>query len=131
MTPSEVKVEDKSNPGVVLKLALYQLGVTLVFSLLLYYCFDTRESLSALFGGVIAALANFFFAGRLFVSRKGLDAHQILRRFYRSVSMKMSFTLALFAICIIVLRVSILPFVVAYLLAAVVVNWLFLLNTEA
>ena len=117
----------KSRPGAVVKLAALQFLATVAFSLTLYYCFDSREALSALFGGGTAAVANLFFAGRLFVTRDDLPADDILRRFYRSESLKILFTLAMFAILIIVIKVSILPFIIAYLIAAVIVNMLFLL----
>ncbi len=125
----------KSEPKVVLKLALLQMLGSFVFSLVLYFCFDTREALSALFGGLIAALASLFFAGRLFNTRSvdiqaDSAASELLVRFYFSVALKALLTLALMAICIIVLKVSMLPFIIAYVLAAVVINWLFLLYKE-
>ena len=125
-------MNSKSEPKVILRLALLQAVGTIAFSLVLYFCFDTREALSALFGGLIAALASLFFAGRLFTSkqvatRQDSAAGEMLVRFYFSVALKALLTLAMMSICIIVLKVSILSFVVAYILAAVIVNWLFLL----
>lgn len=125
-------MNSKSEPKVILRLALLQAVGTIAFSLVLYFCFDTREALSALFGGLIAALASLFFAGRLFTSKQvayqqDSAAGEMLVRFYFSVALKALLTLTLMSICIIVLKVSILPFVVAYILAAVIVNWLFLL----
>ena len=117
----------KAKPSVVLKLALLQFLVTLVISILVWLVFNQHQAWSALLGGLIAALANLFFAGRLFVTQADLQATQILRRFYRSVSMKVLFTLTMFAICIIVIKVSILPFIITYFVAAMIVNWLFLL----
>ena len=135
MTKDAVHVQplsSKSEPKVVLKLALLQMVGTVGFSLVLYFCFDTREALSALFGGLIAALASLFFAGRLFKTRSvdtqtDSAASELLIRFYFSVALKALLTLALMAICIIVIKVSMLPFIIAYILAAVIVNWLFLL----
>ena len=135
-------MSNKSEPKVILKLALLQAICTATFSMVLYFCFDTREAISALLGGLIAALASLFFAGRLFSSKltskqvrskqvstdQDLAAGEMLVRFYFSVALKALLTLALMSICIIVLKVSILPFIVSYLLAAVIVNWLFLLN---
>ena len=51
----------------------------------------------------------------------------MLARFYASVVLKIVFTLAMMVICITVLKVSLLPFIIAYLIAAVIVNWLMLL----
>lgn len=118
----------KSEPKVVVQLALAQLLFTAVFSIAIYYCFDQREALSALFGGLIATLASLYFASRLFTTKQDLAAQEILLRFYISVVLKVVLTLILMAFCIIVLKVSMLPFIVAFLLAAVVVNWLFLLK---
>ena len=120
-------IERQSKPSVVLKLAFLQLLGTIVFSISLYYCFDSREAVSALLGGLIASLATVFFAGRLYSSKQSVMAEEMLARFYVSVMLKAIFTLAMMAICIIVIEVSMLPFIIAYLLAAVVVNWLILL----
>jgi len=125
------KFASKSKPGTVLKLALLQFIGTVFFSLVLYYCFDTREALSAFFGGLIAVLSSVFFAGRLFSTKQTAAAEEMLIRFYFSVAFKVLFTLAMMAICIIVIKVSMLSFIVAYLLAAVIVNWLFLLLADA
>ena len=131
MTEPSAKIERSSKPGLVVKLAFLQLLGTAVFSLVLYFCFDSREALSALFGGLIAALASLFFAGRLFATKNDAQAQEIVFRFYFSVAFKVIFTLAMMAICIIVMKVSILPFIIAYLIAAVLVNWLFLLFAES
>ncbi|MBX2849847.1 MAG: ATP synthase subunit I [Acidiferrobacterales bacterium] len=135
MTTDKVSIQTfstKSEPKVIMKLALLQIIGTLVFSLILFFCFDKREALSALCGGAIAALASLFFAGRLFTTKtvatdQDSAAGEILIRFYFSVALKALLTLALMAICILVLKVSMLPFMVAYIVAAVIVNWLFLL----
>jgi F0F1-type ATP synthase assembly protein I len=127
MNHNSAKIETKSQPSAVLRLAFLQMLGTIVFSLVLYYCFDMREALSGLFGGLIAALASAFFAGRLFATKQDVQAEEMLVRFYISVMLKVIFTLAMMAISIIVIEVSILPFIIAYLLAAVVINWLVLL----
>ena len=125
------RFQTKSEPAVLLKLALAQIFWTIVFSAVLYYCFDAREALSALFGGIIASIASVYSAVRLFTARSGSDPQEILIRFYISVVIKVLFTLAMMAICIIVIKVSLLPFIIAYLLAAVVINLLFLLVPQA
>lgn len=130
MTERTVNIEPKSKPGLVVKLAFLQMLGTVVFSLVLYFCYDMREALSGLFGGLIAAAASLFFAGRLFTTKHDAPAPEILFRFYVSVAFKVVFTLAMMAICIIVVKVSILPFIIAYLVAAVIINWLFLLVPE-
>jgi len=130
MNKSTPQFESQSKPSEVLKLALLQFVGTFFFSLVLFYCFDTREALSALFGGSIAVLASIFFAGRLYTTKDNAVAEEILVRFYFSVALKVLFTLAMMAICIIVLKVSMLPFIIAYLIAAAVINWLFFLIAD-
>jgi len=120
----------KSHPQHLLKLALLQLVCTAFFSLVLYYCFDLREALSAFLGGAVAVLASTFSAWQLYRSGNNLQAEEMLARFYVSTVLKIAFSVAMIAICIIVMQVSTLPFIIAYLLAAVVVNWLILLLPE-
>jgi F0F1-type ATP synthase assembly protein I len=117
----------KTQPSVLLKLALLQLFGTAVFSIAMLICFDAREALSALFGGVIAVIGSLYSAGRLFSAKPNAVAAEILIRFYVSVVLKFIFTLAMMAICLIVLKVSLLPFIIAYLISAVIINCLVLL----
>lgn len=112
----------ETEPRVLLKLALMQLAGTLLFSLVLWFVFDAREGLSAFFGGFIAVFGSLYSAGRLFTSKQNTEAVDSLRRFYASIVIKIVFTLVMVAICVIVIKVSFLPFIIAYLIAAVVVN---------
>lgn len=127
MNQAKPQFVSKSKPGLMLKLAFLQFLGTVVFSLVLLYCFDTREALSAFFGGSIAAIATVFFASRLFTTSVDAQAPEMLVRFYFSVVFKVLFTLVMMAICIMFIKVSILPFIIAYLIAGVVVNLVFLL----
>jgi len=130
--PLEVRGSgSQARPGLIAKLALLQLLATIVLSLVFCIVFDTRVAVSALFGGLIAALTTLYMAGRLFATRNLVQAPQILVRFYSSVVLKVLFTLLMMAVCIVLIKVSIVPFIVAYLVAAVAVNWLFLLLAEA
>jgi F0F1-type ATP synthase assembly protein I len=112
----------KTEPKVLLKLALMQLVSTVIFSVVLLFIFDVREGLSAFFGGFIAIFGSLYSAGRLFTAKQNADAVESLRRFYASIVIKIVFTLVMVAICVIVIKVSFLPFIIAYLIAAVVVN---------
>lgn len=112
----------KTEPKVLLKLALIQLIFTLSFATLMWLWFDQREALSALFGGLIALFGSVYSAGRLFTIHQNIEAVDSLRRFYASIIIKIVFTLVMMAICIIVINVSFLPFIIAYLIAAVVAN---------
>jgi len=115
--------------SLVFKLVLWQVLATVVLSVSLYFLFDQRTALSAFFGGLVCAIANLFFVGRLYFAREEVTAQSMVYRFYRSESMKVIFTLAMFVLFIVIAKVAILPFVIAYLIAAVLVNWLFLLAT--
>lgn len=117
----------KKQPGLLINLALMQAVGTAVFSLVVWLCFDSREGLSAAFGGSIAMFGSLYSAGRLFTTKQEASASEMLARFYASVVLKIIFTLAMMVICITVLKVSLLPFIIAYLIAAVIVNWLVLL----
>ena len=117
----------KTQPGVLLKLALFQTFGTAIFCIAILLCFNRFEALSALFGGVIAIIGSLYSAGRLFTTKQDAVAAEILVRFYVSVVLKIIFTLVMMAICLIIIKVSVLPFIIAYLLAAMVVNLLMLL----
>lgn len=130
MNAKHANLDSKNKPSVVLKLALLQFIGTFFLSLVLYYCFDIREALSAFIGGSIAAVANFLFAMRLLTTRHDMQAEEMLVRFYFSVALKVLFTLAMMAIFIIKFKVSMLPFIIAYLVAAVLINLLYLLVPE-
>ena len=120
-------MQSQRKSGMIVKLALLQMVGTLVFSAAIYYCFDDRSALSALLGGLIASISSFYMAGRLFTSKDDHEPEEMLARFYASFVLKAVFTIAMMAICIIVIKVSVLPFIIAYFIAGSVVNWLFLL----
>lgn len=117
----------KKQPGLLVNLALLQAVATIVFSIVIYACFDLREGLSAAFGGSIAMFGSLYSAGRLFTTKQDASPTEMLARFYASIVLKVIFTLAMMVICITVVKVSLLPFIIAYLIAAVIVNWLALL----
>lgn len=113
---------------------------TLTFSLTIYVCFTAYEGLSALLGGGIAVLANLYIAlkARTSVIRDQLEqpdasvdemapAVMMLQRFYQFEVTKVLLTLTMFAIAVFVIQVAILPFTIAYLIAALIVTWLSLL----
>lgn len=132
MNKSAKLFETTPNYRAIFKLAAFQALATLVVCCGVYVYFDTREALSALFGGLVATTMNLFMAGRLFgVSRilkiRSMHANEALIRFYISVVLKILFTLTMMVFFIVVIEVSILSFIVTYLIAAVIVNLCFLL----
>jgi len=120
-------MQSQPTSGMIVKLALLQLIGTLAFSAVMYYCYDARQAISALLGGLIAVVSSFYMAGRLFTSKEGRPPEEMLARFYASVVLKIVFTIAMMAVCIVVMKVSVLPFIIAYFVSAGIINWLFLL----
>lgn len=121
-----------------LQLALLQLICSIAFALTLYVCFTAYVGLSALLGGLVATLATVYVALKVrktvppassvsSASDELAPAVHMLQRFYRFEVSKVILTLTMFAISVFVIKVSILPFIIAYLLAALIVTWLALL----
>lgn len=118
-----------------LQLALLQLTCSIAFALTLYVCFTAYVGLSALLGGLVATLATVYVALKVrktvppasSASDELAPAVHMLQRFYRFEVSKVILTLTMFAISVFVIKVSILPFIIAYLLAALIVTWLALL----
>jgi len=120
-------MQSQRKSATIVRLALLQAIATIAFSGVMAYCFDASQALSSLLGGSIAVLASLYMAGRLFTAKDNRPPEEMLGRFYASVVLKAVLTLAMMAICIIVMKVSVLPFIIAYFVAAGIVNWLFLL----
>jgi len=97
----------------------------------LHNAISTNVENDCLLGGFIAAVSSFYMAGRLFTSKQGQPPEEMLARFYASVVLKIVFTIAMMAICIIVMKVSVLPFIIAYFVSAGIINWLFLLVPDS
>ena len=104
-------MQSQRKSGMLVKLALLQIIGTVIFSVVLYFCFDARQALSALLGGLIASVTSFYMAGRLFTSKQESPPEEMLARFYASVVLKVILTLAMIAICIIVMKVSFLSLI--------------------
>lgn len=125
-----------SNAGEMLKLALLQMLSTVAFSVGIYYCFDLGDALSAMFGGAIPALMSAFMATRMFTTHRLAKAREMsgnerLARFYAAAVLKVVFTLMMIGIMIVFIKVSMPPFIIAYVISAVIVNLCFLLITDA
>ena len=132
MNSNARQLEINNRPSDLLKLSFLQALFTIVFALVLYFCFDARQAISGLLGGLIASLMTLFMAGRLFAAvristMREVPAGESLVRFYFSVILKIIFTLVMMAICLIIVEVAVLPFIIAYLRSAVIINWMSLL----
>ena len=132
MNSNARQLEINNRPSDLLKLSFLQALFTIVFALVLYFCFDARQAISGLLGGLIASLMTLFMAGRSFAAvristMREVPAGESLVRFYFSVILKIIFTLVMMAICLIIVEVAVLPFIIAYLISAVIINWMSLL----
>lgn len=130
-----IETTSSATTRVLLQLALLQLICSLAFALVLYVCFTAFVGLSALLGGLIAVLANVYVALKV---RRAVEPTPeasdelapsvfMLQQFYRFEVSKVILTLTMFAISVLVIKVSILPFIIAYLVVALIVTWLALL----
>jgi F0F1-type ATP synthase assembly protein I len=134
------EIQSNRTTKALLQLALLQFISTVAFSLTIYVCFTSYEGLSALFGGLVAVLANMYVALKarkpviiepsVTESDELAPAVEMLQRFYRFEVTKILLTLTMFAICVVVLKVSVLPFIIAYVIAALIVTWLSLLVVD-
>lgn len=130
------RFNQSSNAGSMLTLALLQMVSTIAFSGVMYYCYGIGASLSAFFGGSIAALMSAFMASRMYTTHRiaavrTMTGNERLARFYAAALLKVLFTLLMMGILIAVIKVTMLPFIIAYLIAAVLVNLCFLLIADA
>ena len=115
-------------------MALWQAFAAVLMALLTWLLCNAYEAVSAALGGLTASLATLFMALKA-RAQTSLTLHDndeqiavgLLQQFYRSEVSKIVLTLAMFVICIIVIKVSVAAYVIAYLVAALVVNWLTLL----
>ncbi|MGR8919789.1 MAG: ATP synthase subunit I [Gammaproteobacteria bacterium] len=112
-----------------LKLVAGQLGAALAIAAVCAVMFDPHIGYSALVGGLIGVLPNYYLAGRLSRRPAGATAIQSLRGIYVGEFIKILFTIALFVIAIRLLHVEFLTVVLTYL-AMMVVNWLALLLAD-
>ena len=102
------------NMTVVTRLSLMQLVFVLVLTVVCYFL-NVEYFVSAFLGGIICVLANFFFAGKLFLSRRYKKAEDLLQSFYRSEVMKLVFTVTMFVLVfLLVVDVNHAVFIVAY-----------------
>lgn len=103
---------------VVTKLALMQLVFTLILTMLIAVFWGWSYAYSALLGGMICALANLFFAGKLFFSKSIVNPEQILQKFYRSEALKLMFIITMFVLVFLMVEIKFLAFILAYSLAS-------------
>ena len=99
---------------VVTKLSLMQLVFALLFAALVCLVWGLPYALSALMGGMICVIANLFFAGKLFLSKRYVRPEQILQKFYRSEVLKLLFTFTMFVLVFVLMDIKFVAFILAY-----------------
>ena len=99
---------------VVTKLSLMQLVFVLLFSALVGLVWGLPYAGSAFLGGIICVIANLFFAGKLFLSKRYVRPEQILQKFYRSEVMKLLFTFTMFVLVFVLIDIKFAAFILAY-----------------
>jgi ATP synthase protein I len=101
-------------------IVLGQLAISLLAALTLL-AIGWIHAYSGLIGGMIAALANVFFASRVFVRYRAQEPEKLLGRFYGAELQKLVLTAALFAAAIIGVKpLSAMALFGVYLLAQMV-----------
>jgi len=99
---------------IVTKLSLMQLVFTLLFAALVGLVWDLSYAISAFLGGIICVIANLFFAGKLFLSKRYVHPEQILQKFYRSEVLKLLFTFTMFILVFVLIEIKFAAFILAY-----------------
>ena len=98
----------------VTKLSLMQLAFTLLLTFLAGLIWNLDYAVSAFLGGIICVVANLFFAGKLFLSRRYVRPEQILQKFYRSEVLKLLFTFTMFVIVFVLIDIKFSAFILSY-----------------
>ena len=117
-TKDRVLMEGERVKRLVLKMILVQLGLILLVGLVLFLLVDVRVACSGLVGGMIWLLPNYHMAQGLMNLRRGLNPEDRLRKIYLRSAFKIIYSVALFLIAIIFLKVDFLVTAAAYLLLA-------------
>lgn len=110
------------------RIVLGQFGAGSIIAGLVWLGFGQGAGISALLGGVIAAVPSLYMAMAMF--RRGSDANpkQLLAGVYVGEALKILLTAALFVVAIVRLKAEFLPLFGGYI-AATLVYWLALLRT--
>lgn len=111
-----------SKRGIV-RLWLVQLGVTLVFAMLVAIAYGANAALSALLGGMICIVPNAYFALKLFKYQGARSAKQIVNSFYKGEALKIIISIFLFTAVFIFFRITPLAFFGSYILI-LMTHWL-------
>lgn len=102
-----------------------QLAVTIAVALAVFILAGLESAYSALAGGLISVIANFYFAMQT-LAGTGKSPRQLVTAFYVGEAVKILITAALFVVAIKVLNVLFLPLFITYVIT-LLVYWFALL----
>lgn len=91
-----------------------QLGIGLVFALLVFCFIGKQDALSALMGMATAIIPTILFGQRFFRLAMGISPEAILKNLFRGELLKIVVTALLFYLCIRYLTVNFLWFILSY-----------------
>ncbi|MDH5766691.1 MAG: ATP synthase subunit I [Gammaproteobacteria bacterium] len=113
----------KTSTTQVRRIILVQLATTLALSVVLL-AVDLVHTWSSLAGGLIATLANAYFAWKVFAKQQESEPEQILATYYRAEVSKVILTVMLFVAAIVMIKpLSMLALIGAYLVNTMI-PWL-------
>ena len=105
------------------KIIAIQLLVLLLAALLALILGGLRSAYSALIGGGVSIIVTFYFASKVFSAGLGSSAAEVARAFYVGEFGKLLLTVILLSAALILLPVSALPLLLAYI-ATLLAYWL-------
>lgn len=103
------------------RLLLLQLVMTVLIVIFMGLLLDTRAAYSALIGGSICVISNWYFARHFFAFSGARSARRIIKAVYLAEVIKFLLSMALFAAAFHYLHVSALPFFISY----IITQWMF------
>ena len=126
-------IKDNTTPKALTQLALLQGVFSIFFAGAVFVWLGAYQAVSAALGGFAAVIATLYSALKVRTpiaqsppqeDDEMAQANSMLQRFYRIEVTKLVLTITWFVVAIVLLRVAVLPFIAAYLLTALVINWI-------
>ena len=118
-------MEGERVKSLITRMMLFQLMLILLIGSALFLFFDAKMAFAGLVGGLVWLLPNYHMAYGLLNFQRGLKPEDRLRKIYLKSIFKIIYSLALFMIAIIFLRVDFLVAVTVYLILALVSGFAF------
>lgn len=103
------------------RLIITQLAVSMLFSLICFCIFGIVGVVSALAGGLVNIVPNFYFARKVFSCRGAQASRKIVNNFYVGEAIKIILSIALFAVVFMFFTIKPVVFFAAYILTQMVI----------